>query len=175
MSGGEKACVLWELTLRSACSGNGLSGTTDYDICFPAVSCTRSSDPHPPRCPPRRNHGETCGPSSAVIPETERWWDVRSFPCCNSLTASVSLSWLAGLCPRVLRLAESVFEVLPRPQALSCYHLKFFTHFVFLQNHRIKLSTEHPRVKWIQFVQMNGHALFQGNVMSKKQKYIDHI
>ena len=53
---------------------------------------------------------------------------------------------------------------------------KFFLHIVFFSKFSgNKLTTEHPRVKWIQFVQMKVHALFQGKVISKKQKYIDHI
>ena len=66
--GGEKSGVLWELTLKTAGSGTGVSGTADSDKCSPAVSCTRSSDPHPPRCHPRLNVDETCGTSPAVIP-----------------------------------------------------------------------------------------------------------
>ena len=34
-------------------------------------------------------------PSSSLPSETERWWDMRSFSCCNSRTASISRSRLA--------------------------------------------------------------------------------
>ena len=57
-----------ELTLKTAGSGTEVSGTADSDKCSPAVSCTRSSDPRPPRCPLRPSGGETCGTSPAVIP-----------------------------------------------------------------------------------------------------------
>ena len=137
--GGEKSGVLWELTLKTAGSGTEVSGTADSDKCSPAVSCTRSSDPRPPHCLLRRSDGETCVASPVVIPA------LLPSPVLDS-------PWLG---PRDLRLAESVSGVLLRPQAVSCYRLKIFTHYVFLQNYRNKLSTKHPRVKGI-YVCANG-------------------
>ena len=97
---------MWELTLKTAGSGTGVSGTADSDTCSPAVSCTHSSDPRPPHCPPRRSNDETCVASPAVIPA------LLPSPVLDSL-------WLG---PRDLRLAESVSGVLAHFHAVDRRH-----------------------------------------------------
>ena len=48
-------------------TGISISYLKDALKSIEAVSCTRSNDHRPPRCPPRPSGDETCGTSPAVI------------------------------------------------------------------------------------------------------------